>query len=53
MIQFIIEAYAAISAVATFAFIVLSLASKRLESEGLEPVEALETVIGPILFGRP
>jgi hypothetical protein len=39
MIQLILGVYAIVSAVATLAFIALSLASKSLESDGLEPVE--------------
>jgi hypothetical protein len=46
MIQVILGGYAAVCAVATIAFIALSLASKSLESDGLEAVEELERVIG-------
>jgi hypothetical protein len=46
MIQVILGGYAAVCAVATIAFIALSLASKNLESDGLEAVEELEPVIG-------
>jgi hypothetical protein len=46
MMQVILGGYAALCAVATIAFIALSLASKSLESEALEPVEEFEPVIG-------
>ena len=46
MIQVILGGYAVFTAVATVAFISLSLVSKRLEAEALEPVEELEPGIG-------
>jgi hypothetical protein len=46
MIKLILGAYALLSAVATIPFIALSLVSKRLESEALEPIEEFESVLG-------
>ena len=46
MIQVILGGYATLCAVTTIAFIALSLASRSLESDALEPVEEFEPVIG-------
>jgi hypothetical protein len=46
MIKLILGGYALLSAVATLAFIALSLASKRLESEALEQIEEFESIVG-------
>ena len=48
MVQQILGVYAVISAIATIAFLALSLVSKRLESESFEPAEELEAAVGDL-----
>jgi hypothetical protein len=48
MVQHILGVYAVISAVATVAFIALSLVSKRLESDVFEPTEEFEAAVGDL-----